>query len=350
MSNKQSNKTTITEVAQLADVSITTVSHYLNGTKSVSKKAQKRIQDAIKELHYLPNANARSLKRQRTHRVGVIIPDMSIYGYICQYTEMFLYEHNYNVIICNTCSDPIREHMQLKALIEQRVDGIIIATSGGNDDFILNIHESGTPIILIDRYLPQLPDLNYVLEKSDECITKIMEYVIKMGHKKIAYMKGPGTSIISESRFKTFKEILHRHEIEECSEFYYSNLITRNDCMEALDHLFAHKDEVSVVITTNANQIKYFAMRAHEKGIRIPDEMSFTGFGNDDYKTLLTFPITCIIQNYYEIAVHSARLILELIASQGKNKEPGKTQQIYVESEFFIGDSVRNLHCCDHIN
>ncbi|MEG0752779.1 MAG: LacI family DNA-binding transcriptional regulator, partial [Angelakisella sp.] len=186
MSNKEYGKITIKEVAKLADISITTVSHYLNGTKSVSAATRSRIKAAITQLDYLPNANAQSLKQQKTHMVGVIIPDMIIYGFICQHIEMFLYEQGYSVIVCNTCFDQTRENMQIKALVQKRVDGIIIASSGGNNDLIRSIHESGIPIILFDRFFEQLPDLNYVLERSDECLTKIVENALRLGHRRMA--------------------------------------------------------------------------------------------------------------------------------------------------------------------
>lgn len=337
-------KITITEVAEWANVSITTVSHYLNGTKKVSAESSRRIQAAINELNYIPNINARSLKQKRTRVIGIVIPDMVIYSAICQYIESFLYEHDYSVIICNTGFNQAKENIQLHALLEQRVDGILLASSGQNSRFIQSIQDSGTPIVLFDRYQPDLPHFTYVLENSVVCIEKLTNHVISMGHKNIAYMKGPDNSTVSEERFEIFKSILARNALREHPEFYYSNCMTKQDCMKAYDHLFAHRGEVTALITTNANQIKYFIMAAHEHGIRVPDEMSFTGFGVEDYKTLFEPPVTCIIQNHYEIAKNCAKCILELMEyRQNETPMAEMSKTILLESEFFIGKSVTRV-------
>lgn len=339
----ENQKVTITEVAKWANISITTVSHYLNNTKKVSANTTRRIQAAIDELNYIPNANARSLKQKRTHIVGVVIPDMVIYSSICQYIEAFLYDHDYNVIICNSGFNQAKEHIQLHALLEQRVDGIILASSGQNSRFIQTIKDSGTPIVLFDRYQPDLPNFTYVLEDSVACIERLTGHVIARGHKTIAYMKGPDNSTVSEERFELFQEILDRNKLKKQPEFYYSNCMTKEDCMSAYDHLLAHRHEATALITTNANQLKYFIMAAHAKDIRIPEEMSFTGFGIEDYKTLFEPPITCIIQNHYDIAKNCADCILELMEKAQQPPANESTKRILLESEFFIGNSVLPL-------
>lgn len=331
---------TISDVAKWAGVSTATISHHLNGTKRVSPAVASKIDSAIRELRYVPNANARSLKQEQTHMIGLVIPDMIIYSSICYYIESFLHEKGYNVIICNTNFDHVRENEYLNSLLERRVDGLLVATSGQNANFLNSAQESGTPVVLFDRYQPGL-DTNYVLEKHRECITNLTEYLLSCNHRKIAYVKGPNTSYVSEERFQIFCEILKARGISLLPEFYYNDCKTEEDCEVAFRDIFDHLDCVTAVMLTNANQIKYLIKCARKNGIQLPKQLSFLGFGLDEYKTLFSYPITCIVQSHYDIAKNVANRILELIGSQ--NPEVLAPKTILVDSEFFIGKSVTVL-------
>lgn len=333
-------RVTISEVAKWAGVSTATVSHHLNGTKNVSPAIASKIDSAIRELNYVPDANARSLKQRQTHMIGLVIPDMVIYSSICYYIESFLHESGYNVIICNTNFDHVRENEYLNSLLERRVDGLLVATSGQNENFLKNAQESGTPVVLFDRFQPGLKT-NYVLEKHKECITKLTEYLLDCNHRNIAYVKGPNTSYVSEERFQIFCQILQKRGIELHPEFYYDDCRTAADCDKAFRDIFSHLDCITAVMLTNANQIKYLIECARKNGIELPDRLSFLGFGLDEYKMLFSYPITCIIQNHYDIAKNVADRILELIGSKDPKVLAPKT--IEVDSEFFVGASVKVL-------
>ncbi len=334
-------RTTITDVASWAGVSIATVSHYLNGTKRVSSEIAERIDAAIKELNYIPNANARSLKSKQTYTIGLVIPDIVMYSSICYYIESQLYENGYNVIICNTNFDHIRENKYLNSLLERRVDGLILATSGQNEQLIKRFEKSGIPVVLFDRMQPTLKG-NYILEKHEQCIVTMTEYLIENNHKNIAYIKGPKSSYVSEFRFGKFKEILKKNSIDLLSDFYFDNCYSEEVCDQAFDKICSNLNKITAVMLTNANQIKYLIKYGNKNGIKLPQELSFLGFGLEEYKTLFAYPITCIVQNHYDIARNVADKILELIDCE-KNKQKKEYETILVESEFFKGKSVIKL-------
>lgn len=334
-------KVTIKEVASWAGVSTATVSHHLNGTKNVSPDVARRIDSAVQELNYIPNINARSLKRNETHMIGLVIPDMIIYSSICYHIEALLYERGYNVIICNTNFDHIRENIYLHSLLERRVDGLIVASTGNNSRLLDSIQASGIPVVLIDRILPDLK-ANYVTEKHRECITKLTNHLLENNHRNIAFVKGPASSYVSDYRFGIFCDILKERGIPLLPQFYFSNCGSEELCRQAFDQIFAHLDTVTAVMLTNSNQIKYLIKAAHKNGISLPEDLSFLGFGLEDYKSLFHYPITCIIQNHYELARNAADRILELIAAQESNAVP-ELRTVLVDSEFFIGSSVRKL-------
>ena len=331
-------RSTIKQVAEKAGVSPATISRYLNNSRSFPDDVTRRIKEAIESLHYAPNANARSLKQNKTRIIGMIIPDMVVYIYICKIIEHILYDHHYSLMIATSDYDSQKEGQLLQKFFQQGVDGILLASCGQNNEHISFIKDQGIPIVLFDRFLQNLPDMNYVLEKGVECIQKITEYAISQGHRKIAYMQGPSNELVSTERFDEFRRILQKHGIHENPRFYYKHVMTQEQIREASNDIIDHISEVSIVITTNAKQIKYFVMTANERGIKIPDDISITGFGLDEYRTLFPYPITCIIQNHVEIGRQCAKMMLELI-----NDEEPQERIVMIDSDFFIGDSIRRL-------
>ena len=330
---------TIKDVAKWADVSVATVSRYLNNTRKFPSETIRKIDAAISELGYVPNANARSLKQNKTGILGIIVPDMIIYGYMCRTIENNLFDKDYNVIICNTGYAPEKEHTFLQKLQQQRVDGIFIASCGKNNNLIRKIAVSGTPIVMFDRYIPELPELNYVLERGKECTRKLTEFAVSCGHKAFAYMKGP-LEFISNERFNEFLRILNEHNIAPNPRYYYDSVITSNEIVKVSNDIIDNINDISIVLTTNAKQIKYFIMTAHQRGLSIPEDISITGFGLSEYKHLWTMPTTCIIQNHRDIGIQCVNKMIQLIDNPKLNLSGEIT---YVENEFNIGSSVMDL-------
>lgn len=334
------NSVTIKDVASKAGVSTATVSRYLNNSRTFPENITSSIQNAIESLNYVPNENARSLKHNKTNVIGIIIPDMVVYSYIMREIERVLYNYGYSVIMANSGFDSKKESILLQNLIRQRVDGILLASCGHNSEQIKTIEGQGIPVVLFDRYLVDMPNMPYILEKGRECVRKIVEYAISQGHRKIAYIKGP-EEYVSNERFEEFLKVLDEHNIEHCPRFYYSDVTQQDKIREVSNDILNHIDEVSLVITTNGKQIKNFIMTAHERGMEIPKSISITGFGLEEYKTLFLSPITCIIQNHKTIGKACSEKIIELINNR---KLIGKRSIIEIDSEFFIGESVKNIN------
>lgn len=329
---------TIKKVAKMAGVSTATVSRYLNGTREFPKETKSLIQYAIDELGYVPNENARSLKHNRTKVIGVIIPDMVVYSYIVQEIEKNLYEYGYSVIVANSSFDKEKEAVLLRNLLRQRVDGILIASCGSNSSILKTFWKQGVPIVLFDRFLEDLPDMPYVLEKGKECVRKLVEFTISQGHRNIAYMKGPQNEYVSEERYLEFLKVLEENNIIPLQEYHYSNVVSKESLTKVSTDILNNIDKISVVITTNSRQIKTLFMEAHKRGMSIPQDISVTGFGLEEYKSLFPIPVTCIIQNHEAIGKACSEAILRMV-----EKKEWTIEERTINSEFFIGESVKRI-------
>ena len=146
---------TMKDVAERAGVSATTVSHVINKTRFVSEEVRARVLQAMEELNYQPNAIARSLRQKATHTIGLIISDISnpFFTSLVRGVEDVANKKGYNLILCNTDEKPEKEQMYLHILRQKQVDGIIMAPTGGNYEYINDLVKKRFPIVFIDRYL-----------------------------------------------------------------------------------------------------------------------------------------------------------------------------------------------------
>ena len=145
-------KVTIREVAELAGVSISSVSRYLADPKSIQPLAAYNIKNAINELQYEPNMFARNLKRGQTQIVGLIVPHMEyFFGKICHVVSDYFFERKYITYICESDSEREKELFYVQELLNQRAAGIIIAPSGQNTPYLQGVTKNYKNMIAIDR-------------------------------------------------------------------------------------------------------------------------------------------------------------------------------------------------------
>src|SRR5699024_1670570 len=187
------NEVTIKDIANELGISIATVSRVLNNSEYASKEVKERVLETAKKMKYQPNAVARSLKKYRTNTVGVIIPDISnpYFMTISKGIEDSIQESGYNLIFMSGDENPEKERKQLQVLIEKRVDAVVLATSGKNEEMIKSIGDSGIPIVLVDRKInDDSMDLDMVVEDNVKGAYDLTSRLIKQGHTQIGVING----------------------------------------------------------------------------------------------------------------------------------------------------------------
>jgi LacI family transcriptional regulator len=143
------------DVAELAGVSVTTVSHVLNNTRYVDRRLVRRVESAFKKPHYQPNALARGLRRKETRMLGIVVPDNSnpYFAELARSIEDACFERDYNLILCNSDEDAAKERAYLSLLAEKRVNGIIFVTSAEDRSGVEAMLEQKVPVLVLDREL-----------------------------------------------------------------------------------------------------------------------------------------------------------------------------------------------------
>ncbi len=315
-------KTTIVDIADELDLSPSTVSRALNGIGRMNETTRQQILSLAKQWGYHPNPHAQRLKQVKTSTIGLIVPELThhFYSQIVKGVDSVLEEHGYQQIICVSNEEYEKEQKAALALLNARVDGLLIALSNETKEYdhIQQLLDADIPVVFLDRMCEDI-QTSYVMTDDFEGAKMATEYLIQTGCKSIAFLKGPENISTAFRRFMGYKEGLKKSDMlydetlvimqetesgveKQLQELLYANKI---------DGVFAHSD--------------YHAFRAMEiimkNGFRIPDDIQVIGYANEPLAIYTTPKITTIKQPAFEIGKVGMELLLWEIES-GKRGDP----------------------------
>ncbi len=207
----------IRELADFIGLSITTVSRVLNGkaeTYRISSKTKERVLKAAKEHNYIPNKIARGLKTDKTETLGLIIPDIAnpFFADIAKSIEMEARSKNFSILLFDSNEDINVERELFNLLQGHKVEGIIIAPVGTEFEHLVEVYETGLPMVIIDRYFPDV-DLPYITSDNYQGAFDAVNHLISMGHKNIACIQGIKDSQPNKERVLGYIQALKKHHI-----------------------------------------------------------------------------------------------------------------------------------------
>ena len=306
---------TIVDVARLAGVTPTTVSRVINNRGYISEKTKKRVHEAMDELGYQPNEIARSLTKQKSNTIGVIVPHIShpYFAKLISNLENEAAKKDYKIILCNSKEKAEKEKQYLDMCKSNRVAGIIICSGNVESN---KINTGGIPVVLLEKNFEEgklgIQCDNY---QGGKLAT---EHLIECGCKKILHLSGViDEEMPADNREKAFIDVCSKNEIEYFIKKYdidtynqmnyYDYIKAALNEIEGVDGLFASSDLIAAQVIHVCNEIK----------IRIPEDIKLVGFDDVDISQLTTPRITTVHQPIKEMA----RLSIELIDAKYNNIE-----------------------------
>lgn len=335
------NNTTIKDVAKKANVSIATVSRVLNKNYYVSPELEKKVMDAIKQLNYYPNSVARSLKNESTQTVGLIVSDISnsFFTFVNRSVENILQQHNYNLIVCSTDNQKEKELSYLKLLLEKKVDGIILNTTGFNHEFVSSISHQ-IPIVLCGRKIDS-PSFRGDFVDSDNATGAYLmtRHMIEKGHRRIGIICGQQSVSSGIERIEGFRRAMGSIGIQVDESYpyqYYGNYNCSDSGYEGAEYLLSQKPLPTAILAMNnelsVGALRYF--RSHH--IAVPEDLSFICYGNI-LNTDLFYIQPCYIEmDPRVIGTRVGELLIERI--EHKNELPNR--EILFAPTLIQGNSV----------
>jgi LacI family transcriptional regulator len=310
---------TIRDVAQQAQVSVTTVSHVINGTRFVSDDARARVQAAIAALNYVPSAVARSLKSNRTHTVGMMIPNNSnpYFAEIIRGIEDACFAAGFNVILCNSDDDPHKQATYVRLLSEKQVDGLIVLSSGGDPELLDTLRTANMPLVVVDREIDDL--VADLVEVNHEAGARMAtEHLLWLGHRRIACIAGPEALSPARQRVQGYRRALEAAGLPFDERRVSRGGFTPEGGHQAMQALLAQRPRPTAVFASNDLMAIGALCAAAQAGLRVPQDVSVVGFDDIALAAYGNPPLTTIAQPKQKTGELAARLLMQRIAGPGR--------------------------------
>jgi len=342
------------DVAEYAGVSIATVSHVINSTRYVRAETRQRVLDAISHLNYRPNAVARGLATSSTREIGLVISDIRnpFFTAVARGVEDELIRHRYNTIFCNTDEDPVREDDNLHLLAAQQIDGLIIAPTGERCEALLALAQTGVPIVQLDRTSPGL-DAPMVGVNNAEGAYQAVRYLIRLGHRRIAYLMGFEAVSTQIERLAGW-----RRALQEAGLPVEEDLVMQADprfvevalssppavvqtgmpghalpsVRAVLGELLTRPARPSAIFVAT-NQLTLSTLYAlSELGLHCPEDISLISFDDQDWAPLFRPPLTVVRQPTYQLGQTAAHLLMQMIRGEAVVSPPPLAVELMVRA------------------
>jgi LacI family kdg operon repressor len=323
--SKPFHRSTIDDVAREVGVSKTTISRYLSGQfHSLSEQTRKRIEITIATLNFRPNRMASGLKRDRSFSIGMILADITnpFSTSILRGVEDVCTKHGYSLMVCNSDNDPEKEKEYIMMLQAHRIDGLIINSTGENNEYLHELAEEKIPIVLVDRKAPEL-DFDTVVTDNVQATTEAVEFFLKQGYERIAYFTQPTLRVSSRlERAGTFQNVLQQARHPSSTDIYEAEIRSEGQLEQQLDKYLADSNgQFRMLFSANGvMQLKILNI-LQRKRIQIPDDISVACYDDLDWAPVIGPGITTIAQPTYEIGVNAMDLVLARITG---DQSPGQ--------------------------
>lgn len=330
---------TIYDIAEKANVSISTVSRVFNKRAAVSKKTRKRVEGAIEELNYIPNAIARSLANQTSNTIGLIVSDIAnpFFAGVIDGIESVLSEESYSTFLCDTRYSLEREKKYLSQMLEKRVDGIIIFSVYQSDYQFIKNAKNIIPFVSIQSDFIETDTINTQDEKG---AYDAVEHLILLGHQYIAFMLYDYESLTVSARLNGYLNAHKKHGLQVNKNYIVRMKFTANVGFDMTNWILENYPEVTAIFTYNDKLAISSYIAIQTRGLRIPQDISIVGYDDTEIASAVSPKLTTISQPMFHIGKNGAELLMKRIKEKESNAIP---ELIMLPTKLIVRDSTRKI-------
>jgi len=338
--------TTLKEIAEKINVSVSTVSKALKGYADVNPETKKLILKTAKEMNYKPNSFAVNLRTKESKTIGLIVPEIVhhffssvIKGIIAQAEKK-----GYLVIILQSNESYELEKKQLELLQNKRVDGILVSIANGTSKFdhFKEVIDNDTPLVMFDK-IAKIIDCSKVIIDDRKAAYEATKHLIEIGCKKIAHFRGPLLPQNSIDRFLGYKKALEDFNIPYDSKLvyvlndvsfeegkYYAKKLVKEH--KNVDGIFVNTDLVAIGAITAFN----------EMNIKVPEDISIVGFSNWFMSTVVSPSLTTINQPGFKMGKEAFKVLYKEIKAKKKN-EKFRYKKVVLDTDLIVRNSTKPI-------
>ncbi len=334
-------KVTIRQIADMAGVSVTTVSQILNNKGSrFSAETRKKVLDIVEEYQYKPDFFASNLITRRSKTIGMIVPDVTdfFFSKLVEGVESYINPLGYMLILCNSRQDLEKEMQSLQELSHRSVDGILLATPNQMPEKYAVTSEfyRDHPLILIDRGINQR-DFGRMLVKEYEGAYRAITYFVEKGHKNIGLLKEKTGYYQLEERLNGYRHALKDSKITYKGKYVEEGELTIEGGYQAAKKLLSHREVTAIFCSNDAMAIGCYKA-IYEQGRKVPEDISVIGFDDLVLSRYITPPLTTVKQPIFDIGFTAAKFLVDAIEFPNR-RIPNKI----FETKLIFRESVKDL-------
>jgi len=301
---------TLADVARVAQVATSTASRALQESPRISEPTKLRVREAARGLGYRPNRLAQSLRRQRGSLVGIVVPDIGapFFSRVVKGAQGVLEQNDIAVLVMNTEREPGREAAALQTLLEHRVGGILVATSGGSTA------EPEVPTVYFDNIVLNR-GVGNVTRANESGMRLLVGHLHEHGHERIGYIGGPPLLTSGVERVLGYRDAVAALGLVDRDEYvqFGEQTWSAHSGAEAMERLLA-LDAPPTAVVTAGESFAFGALSAcRARGVRVPDDLALVSFDDPPFGDLLDPPLTALRRNEEEMGRLAASLLLHAL-------------------------------------
>lgn len=339
------NQVTIRTIAEKTKFSLTTVSRVLNGTSDryrISKKTQELIQNEAANMGYIPNRAAKTLRSNRSNVIGLIVPSLNnpFFSNVASTLARILFSQGYVVVMSDCDNNDKEEKRIIQALLSQNLLGLIVIPTGERRNYDI-LKKINLPTIFIDRYFAEM-NFFAVSANHYKSAMNLMDYLVKMGHQKIACIQGDQQVISNQLRAKAYQDAILKYNFNY--KYLGGNSFTAEAGYSEMKLLLNKKEKPTAVLALSDTILIGVLKAIKESGFKVPNDLSVVSFDNSAYLDYLETPITSIDQPVLRIAELSAELLISEIKKSANMSLLIDDNVILLDSNLIVRSSVLHLN------
>lgn len=335
----KSGQVTIHDLARILKISASTVSRALSGNPRISLRTREKVMKLAEQLHYQPNTVASHLRTGKSRIVGVVVPHLNrnFFSNVIGGIEQTASNADYRVIITQTYELYGKEVENIKALMNARVDGILVSVSGGTKTYghFDLVKKRGIPLLFFDRTVEEI-ETSRVMIDDFQGAYKAVKHLVEEGYQHVAHFAGPQHINIYKNRRMGYQQALKENGLNRDDQLLFPDSLTEEKGWNACKRIMRSKNRPDAIFSASdisaLGAIKYLK----EHGYEIPEDMAIVGFANEPFTSIMEPGLTSVEQKGQQIGSRVASLFLEEIHQSAEERS---FQKIIIEPELIIRKS-----------
>ncbi|WP_419392661.1 LacI family DNA-binding transcriptional regulator [Cytobacillus praedii] len=324
----------IQQVAEKAGVSVATVSRVLNHAASVSTKTRLKVEDAIKELNYEPSMLGRNLRNSESRLLLVLLPSISnpFYTEIINGIQNTAIANSYNILLCETDSNPQRENIYFNMFKNKLADGVISMDPTVNRQKLTELAESH-PVILCSEY-DEGGSIPFVTIDSELAAYQAVKHLIRLGNKKIALINSDEKFLYARQRRSGYERALKEFNLPIREEWiYHTRDLEFQNGVQAMRMLLELEEKPTAIFAVSDTLAIGALKGINGSGLHVPNDLAIIGFDNISFSNMTNPTLTTVSQPMYKMGVTAANMLIMSIKGE-------QVESVVLDHDLIIREST----------